>query len=151
MGKEWLFWGFNLHWMQIYVISPEIRWSVPSPFIFTLVVDTFCEHLIWKIWVGTFCGHFLWTLFVNTFCEHFLKEIFKGHFLWTIFVYIFFGHNEIMINKNNYEKLNLFFLPRDTLFELPGSTDNFCLLKVLDSICFLFVYLHCIECLHALY
>ena len=45
----------------------------------------------------------------------------------------------------------IYFLPRNTSYEMPGSTDNFCLLKLWDLICCLFVSLHCIECFHVLY
>ena len=45
----------------------------------------------------------------------------------------------------------IYFLPRNTSYELPGSTDNICLMKVWHKILCLFVYLQCIERLHVLY
>ena len=81
--------------------------------------------------------HIIRTLFLDTFC---------GHFLGTIKC-----SAKILVHEKHNEKLNLFLLPINTFYELPGSTDNFCLLKVWDSKCCLFVYLHCIECLYVSY
>ena len=79
--------------------------AVPlPPFLWTLVVDTFCRHVLWTNFLDTFCGPFfwtfLWTLFLDTFCGHFLWthlwilyfDVFCGHFLWTLFVGTFCAH-----------------------------------------------------------
>ena len=88
-------------------------WGLFCEHFLTLVVDTCHGHFNLTLFLGTFCGHFLWTLFVDTFFGHFLGRI--------------NGSAEIMVNK---KKLLIYFLPRNTSYELPGSTDHFCLLKV---------------------
>ena len=103
----------------------------------------FCGQTLWTLSVDTlwtlFCGHFLWTTFVDTF-----SGFFPGHFLWTLFLDTFCEHflgtincsAEIMVNKSTVKNW-IYFLPRHTSYELPGSTDNFCLMKMWVSTFFL--------------
>ena len=110
-------------------------------FLWTLCRDLFCGQFLWTRFVDTFYGHFLWTLLCgqhfDTFCGFFVGAI---HFA-----------AEIMVEQKRTMKKFIYFIPRNTSREKPGSTDNFCPLKQWDSMCCLFVYLHCIECLHVLY
>ena len=90
--------------------------------------------------VDTFFGHFLWPLFkiffMDTFCRYFLGTINCSA--------------KIMVNKKHNEKPK-FIILRHTSYELPGSTDTFCLMTMWGSIFCLFFYLRCIEYLHGLY
>ena len=56
------------------------------------------------------------------------------------------GSDNIGSMKEQRKTKCIFLLLRNTFYELPGATDSSCFLKVWDSKCCLFVYLHCIEC-----